>query len=127
MRHVPQSESRNDTASTFAERLAYARWIRHLSSGAAATNAEIGRAVKRTGQAITGWSVREAPPPDYLNNKPLHSPLAAFLGVDERWLISGEGDPPEPELWKQWRALRTQPLRQVAKGVRSQEKKRRRG
>jgi hypothetical protein len=88
--------------STFGERFEYAVFLYHLEHGRAPGNAEIGKAVGRKGQAVTLWSVREAPPPDYRDGKPLHVPLAAFFGVDRTWLIDNDGEPPRPDLWRDW-------------------------
>lgn len=86
----------------FGERLGYARWLKHLTDGVAPAHAEIGREVGRTGPAVGAWMDEEEPPTDYR----VHGPLAAFLGVDERWLIKNEVEPPRPELWKAWIAER---------------------
>lgn len=88
--------------STFAERLGYGRWLRHLIEGEAPSHAEVGRAVDRTGQAVSGWALLEAPPSDYR----VHAPLAEYLGVEERWLIRNEGPPPRPVLWREWLVAR---------------------
>lgn len=86
----------------FAERLAYARLLRHFRTGEAPGNAEIGRAVGRSGPWVTKWAQLHDPPRDYT----VHAPLAAFLGVEERWLIRGQGSAPDPELWNRWREMR---------------------
>lgn len=87
--HVEQS---------FGTRLGYLRWLRHLLTGEAPGHAEIGRAVGLTGQAIMGWAARDEPPDNWRH----HEPLAAFFGVDDTWLIRGQGNPPRPELWRAW-------------------------
>jgi hypothetical protein len=38
------------------------------------------------------------PPVDFR----VHRPVAAFLGVEERWLFRAEGEAPEPALWAAW-------------------------
>lgn len=86
------------THTTFAERLAFARLVRLWRTGLYAGNAEIARAVGHTGQWMSKWAGSETPPPNYL----AHAPLAAYLEVDERWLIRGEGEPPRPDLWAIW-------------------------
>lgn len=88
--------------STFAERLAFARLVHHYRSGESPGNAEIGRAVERTGPWVTKWAKSSEPPTDFR----VHAPLAAFLGVEERWLIRDQGDPPMVELWRRWLADR---------------------
>jgi hypothetical protein len=88
--------------STFAVRLGYARWLRHLLAGEAPGNAEIARAVKHTGQWLTRWAASAEPPTDFR----VHEPIAAFLGVSERWLFRGTGEAPRPELWDAWRLAR---------------------
>lgn len=99
MNHVPRE------TATFSERLAYARWLKHFTSGSAPGNAEIGRAVDRTGPWVTKWADSETPPPDYR----VHRPLAAFLGVEEAWLIRDEGEPPRRDLWQAWIEERRRP------------------
>lgn len=84
--------------SSFAERFGYGIWLRHLVTGAAPSFAEIGREVDRTGPAVSGWTRTEEPPSDFR----VHAPLAAFLGLEERWLVHNEGSPPREELWKAW-------------------------
>jgi hypothetical protein len=86
----------------FGERLGYARWLYHLVTGAAPSHAEIGREVGRTGPAVGAWMEEQEPPSDYR----VHAPLAAFLGVEEGWLIRDAGEPPRAELWAAWTAER---------------------
>lgn len=88
--------------STFALRFGYAVWLLHLKRGDAPGFAEIGRAVTRTGQAVSAWAVAEEAPVDYR----VHGPLAAFLSVEEGWLVKNVGDPPRPDLWKAWTEAR---------------------
>lgn len=90
MRHV--------APSTFAERFGFAAWLYHLRHGKAPTYAAIAEAAGRTGVAVSGWKVSEGPPPDYR----VHAPVAQFFEIDERWLIRGEGSPPESDLWALW-------------------------
>jgi hypothetical protein len=99
--HVPQS-------SRFSLRIGYAGWLLHLRRGEPVGFAEIGRAVGRTGQAVSGWFRAPHPPVDYR----VHAALAGFLGVDADWLVRDAGDPPRPELWAAWTATRKddQPL-----------------
>jgi len=84
----------------FAERLAYARLLVHLRTGRCVTHTEISEAVGRTQPWVTKWARSATPPRDY----EVHRPLAAFLDVDEAWLVRGEGSAPEPELWERWLA-----------------------
>ena len=88
--------------STFAERFGYARWLRHLASGESPGFAEIGRAVERTGVAVSAWRDAVELPPDWR----VHEPLSSFFGVDERWLIRDQGEAPRPDLWEVWIAAR---------------------
>lgn len=90
--------------STFAERLAYARWLYHGSAREALSQADIARAVKRTAGWVTKWTESDVPPRDY----EVHRPLADMLRVSEAWLIRGEGDPPDPGLWATWIERRRQ-------------------
>jgi hypothetical protein len=89
-------------SETFADRFAFARLVRHFRTGKSPDNAEIGRAVARTGQWVTKWAESLEPPTDFR----VQEPLASFLGVDVRWLFRGEGEPPMPELWARWLAER---------------------
>lgn len=88
--------------STFAERLAFARVLMHFRTGEAPTNADIGRAVDRTGQWVTKWAESDTPPRDY----EVHAPLAKYLAVPETWLIRDDGLPPREDLWADWLAER---------------------
>ena len=85
---------------TFGERLAFARFLYHLEHGEPPSNAAIGEAAGRSGPAVTAWMVREDAPPFY----DVREPLARFLGVDEKWLFEGTGEPPRPDLWRDWLA-----------------------
>jgi hypothetical protein len=93
--------------STFAERLAYARWLYHGARGEVLSNTDIATAVKRTQPWVTKWADSDTPPRDY----EVHEPLATLLGVDERWLIRGEGNPPRAELWDEWSKARRRQVR----------------
>lgn len=105
--------------STFALRFGFARWLKHLEAGEAPSHAEIGRAVERTGQAVSGWSAAPDPPPDWK----VHEPLAAYLGVAEGWLVKNRGEPPHPELWPIWTKHRraTPPAVEVVPGPQKPE------
>jgi hypothetical protein len=88
--------------STFAERFGFARWLRFLATGEASSFAEIGRAVDRTGQAVSAWSSAGDAPTDWR----VHEPLAAFLSVEDAWLVKNAGEPPRADLWAVWIAAR---------------------
>jgi hypothetical protein len=88
--------------SPFSVRFGYALWIQHLKRGEVPGWAEIGRAVTRTGQAVSAWATAAEAPVDYR----VHAPLAEFLEVDEAWLVKNVGEPPQPDLWQTWRAAR---------------------
>lgn len=90
----------------FAERLAYARILVHFRLGRCITNTAIGAAVDRTQPWVTKWAKSSKPPKDFQ----VHEPLAAFLGVDEMWLIRGQGEPPERDLWDRWVSSRATKL-----------------
>jgi len=97
--------------SAFSERLGFALWLYALNHGGRVPgNATIARAVGRTGPAVTVWLKQNYAPPDYEPKDsqrlkaPLHQALADYLAVPKDWLIDGEGDAPEPDLWKQWLA-----------------------
>ncbi len=61
--------------------------------------AEIGRAVGRTGQAVSAWATADEPPPGPLD---FYDRVADYLGADVRWLFQREGEPPQPALWAVW-------------------------
>lgn len=109
----PTLEAFHVTHSTFAERFGYALWIKHLRDGDAPSFAEIGRAVDRTGPAVSAWRNSEEPPPDYR----VHPPMAAYFDIDERWLIRDEGVAPEPELWTRWLRERRRRGAKQSRGV----------
>lgn len=88
---------------TFAERLAYARFLHHLLTGEAPSNAAIARAAGRANAWVTEVVRRDEAPTDYR----VHRPIAELLGVGEAWLFRGEGGPPEPDLWARWLEQRT--------------------
>jgi transcriptional regulator with XRE-family HTH domain len=88
--------------SSFAERLAYARWLYHLRTGSYPSNAAIAAALDVTPPWVTKWS-RRADAPD---SRQLGRALCQFLGVREEWLLDDAIDPPEPALWKQWNTAR---------------------
>lgn len=90
-------------SSSFAVRLAYARWLYHFRHGEAPSNAAIGKAADRTGQWVTGIADKTEPPTDYR----VHRLLSEFFEVPEGWLFRNEGAAPMPALWAQWYAQRT--------------------
>lgn len=73
-------------------------WLRHLVDGDAPTLAGIGMKVGRTGPSIGAWLKMREAPTDYR----VHAPLARVLGINEAWLIRGEGNPPDERLWTLW-------------------------
>lgn len=94
--------------STFAERLAYARWLYPLVVGAKSPgNAEIGRHVGRKGQTLTNWMAQADPPPFH----DVRKPLAQLLHVEETWLFDNSSEPPRPDLWQDWIARHRDPKR----------------
>jgi hypothetical protein len=99
--------------SLFSERFGFARWLKHLTDGDPPGWAEIGRAVGRTGQAISGYSEEAEPPIDFR----VHAALAEFLGVDERWIIRDEGQAPMPELWEVWISARRKRGAKQGRGI----------
>ena len=70
----------------------------HFRTGRCVTNTEIGDAVGRTQPWVSKWAKSNNPPRDF----EVHEPLATFFALDERWLIRGEGKPPEIDLWDRW-------------------------
>ncbi len=95
--------------STFADRFGYARWLAHLRTGKSPSFADIGQEIGRTGPAVGAWTDAIEPPPDYR----IHGPLARYFDLPEMWLIRNEGDPPRPELWKEWMAARAADIPQL--------------
>jgi hypothetical protein len=91
---------------SFGDRFGYLLWLKHLADGEAPSYRDVGKAVERSGEAVGAWRVREDAPPDYR----VHEPLAGFFGAAQEWVVTGKGEPPEPELWKFWiRYRRAQP------------------
>lgn len=86
----------------FHERLAYARWLRHLRTGECTTDKEIADATDRSSPWVTKWKVSEEAPAD----RHAARALSTFFGIEERWLMDGEGEAPEPDLWPRWEAAR---------------------
>lgn len=80
--------------SSFSERLAYARWVRVVDESDKALAAR----AKVTAVWLGKWKVR-ADAPQGRKEGPR---LARALGVSEEWLLDGEGDPPDVELWNDW-------------------------
>lgn len=98
----PQNMFHVTPSTTFADRLAYARFLMHMRTGEAPSNAAVARAVGRANAWVTEIARRREAPTDYR----VHRPMAEFLGVPEAWLVRAEGSVPEPELWKRWQAAR---------------------
>lgn len=128
---VPVSTFRFDTfhvepSTTFAERFAYARVLRHFFGGDAPGNAEIGKAAERTGQWVTKWAESSTPPRDF----EVHRPVTAYLltpvtgrdaDLDERWLFRNQGEPPYPDLWEIWVSIRRLRLTRMPKPIKPQD------
>jgi transcriptional regulator with XRE-family HTH domain len=74
----------------------------HFRTGQCVGQTDIAKAADRTQPWVAKWEKSPSAPKDYTT----HRPLAAYLGVDEDWLIRGEGEPPEPDLWDRWSASR---------------------
>lgn len=79
------------TPSTFAERLAYARWVRVVPE----TDQDFAARLGLSKAWVTKWKDRPDAPP----GRREATKLAAALEVSEGWLMNGEGAPPSPELW----------------------------
>lgn len=94
-----------DRPPPFSARFAYLRFLKHLALGHAPSNRAIGEAAGVTGEAVTGWIKRDAPPPDY----DVVKALLRYFAVEDRaeWFRKGQGEPPEPALWERWLAERT--------------------
>lgn len=79
------------TSSTFAERLAYARWLRVVVE----TDQDFARRLGLSKAWVTKWKDRPDAPPGRREAER----LTAALEVAEGWLMNGAGDPPQPESW----------------------------
>ena len=88
--------------STFSERLAYARWVWELSHAADANDKAFAERAGVNAAWLAKWKNSERAPTGF----PYIDPVAAALGVDTRWLVSGSGNPPRPDLWSDWIAKR---------------------
>lgn len=102
--------------TTFGDRFGFLLWLKHLENGEPPSYRDVGKAVERTGEAVGAWRVREDAPPDYR----LHDPLADFFGADPEWIVTGKGEPPEPELWKVWTRYRRAQPKSVPAGAAKQ-------
>jgi hypothetical protein len=87
---------------SFAERLAYARWVRQLTTNAPEeSDMEL---VRRSGVKqpwFSKWKGRDDVPP---GREILQ--LADALGVSWQWLEGQDRPPPLPSLWRDWFAAR---------------------
>lgn len=92
------------TASTFAERLAYARWVRQLTTASPEeSDKDLAGRVGVTPPWLAKWKGRENAPPGH---KELVG-LARALQVPDDWLVAdGEASAPLPALWRDWLAAR---------------------
>lgn len=90
--------------STFAERLAYARWVRQLTIADSPEEADkdlAARIAVSTGW-LAKWKIREDAPPGHREI----TALAEAVGVPWKWLAGQEDGPPLPALWADWFATR---------------------
>jgi hypothetical protein len=87
---------------SFAERLAYAGWLFYGLTGEAPSQTTLAEQVGRAQPTVREWFDRDEPPSDYR----VHSPLAAYYGVPESWLVRNVGPAPEPVLWDWWMGKR---------------------
>lgn len=94
---------------TFGERFGYLVWLRHLTDGHAPTNEDIGRAVGRTGVSVGAWFDKEKAP----DGRDLDDPLDVYFNGAGKWLLSGQGEPPRPELLVAWEAARQGPTEPI--------------
>lgn len=91
------------TPTSFAERLAYARWVRQLTtSGGEEFDKDLAARVGVTPPWLAKWKGRQDAPPGH---KELGA-LASALGCRMDWLATEAGDPPLPALWRDWLAAR---------------------
>lgn len=84
--------------SSFSTRFGFLLWLKHLAEGVPPSYKEVGEAVGRSGVAVSAWRAMENAPIDYR----LHEPLSRYFSASAKWIVDGEGDPPQPELWKVW-------------------------
>lgn len=93
----------SEAKSRFGDRFGYVRWLKHLERGEALDHADIGRAIGRTGPAVSAWQGMREPPaakPDF------YTQVADYFGVSREWLFEDKDGPPHPDLWKAWIAAR---------------------
>lgn len=88
--------------STFGVRFGYLRWLKHLKDGEPPSLNAIGEAVGRHGVTVGEWRDKERFP----NVRGLDAELSRYFGAPPAWIADGEGEPPQPELWKIWVKLR---------------------
>ncbi len=102
-RRTVNSDVRREMAVTksgagFADRLAYARWVRQLDARGEETDAELAANAGVGAKWLSKWRDRHTAP----SRMEELQPLATYLGADVVWLWSGAGEPPRPDLWGPW-------------------------
>lgn len=86
----------NPSDSSFAERLAYARWLRVVDE----TDADLAGRAGVTAPWLAKWKLRVDSPPGRKEGPA----LARALGVREEWLLDNEGAAPRAGEWPAWLA-----------------------
>jgi transcriptional regulator with XRE-family HTH domain len=96
--------------STFAERLAYVRWLRSRGRPAPETDAELAGALGVTSGWIRKWKLRPDAPEGRTQMAAIEKALHP-TGVSVHWLFDNQGTAPEPDQWDRWLEARKQPKR----------------
>lgn len=91
--------------SDFGARFGFLLWRHHLLAGQPPSLEAIGKAVGRSGVAVGAWRASLDAPPDWRVQEAL---IAFFALENDRWLVRGQGEAPDPELWRMWRQRRNQ-------------------
>lgn len=131
-----------DNSPGFNERLGYLRWLRNRGRAEPESDAEVAAALGVEGAWLSKWKKAAAFSRDRTMALKIESALDG-TGVSSRWLLDGDGDVPEPEMWAIWDAYRVRPKKvatreflasgavggsaQTGKPARAQTDKRRRG
>jgi hypothetical protein len=85
--------------------MAYARWVRQLVSRGAESDRELAELSGLGYDWVHKWKQRDDGPTERLMSRA----LARYLLVEEDWLLDDEGDPPRPDLWRDWIAAFRRP------------------
>lgn len=82
----------------FAGRLAYLRWLRARGRAAPETDREVAAAAGVGYPWFTKWKSRADAPDSHV----IRERFLRGLHLDSTWIFDGQGEPPEPDLWRRW-------------------------